>query len=150
MSKRFEELVKYLICNTLPPTLDPHQFANRQHRSTDDAIATTLHTALTHLEKRNTYVRMLFEDYSSAFNTRVPSTLNTKLSDQGFNPSLCSWILYFLTGQRQVVMMGSNTSAPLTQHRSPSGLCTQPLPLLPVHPRLWVDSFKLGLPTTQQ
>uniref|UniRef100_A0A8C8FZ04 PID domain-containing protein n=1 Tax=Oncorhynchus tshawytscha TaxID=74940 RepID=A0A8C8FZ04_ONCTS len=32
------------------------------YRSTDDAISTTLHTALTHLDKRNTYVRMLFID----------------------------------------------------------------------------------------
>uniref|UniRef100_A0A8C8F982 EIPR1-like beta-propeller domain-containing protein n=1 Tax=Oncorhynchus tshawytscha TaxID=74940 RepID=A0A8C8F982_ONCTS len=36
------------------------------HWSTDDAI--TLHTALAHLDKRNTFVRMLFIDYSSAFN----------------------------------------------------------------------------------
>ncbi len=39
--------------------------------STDDAIAFTLHTALSHLENKNTYVRMLFVDYSSAFNTIV-------------------------------------------------------------------------------
>ena len=40
---------------------------------------TTMHTALTHLDKRNTYVRMLFIDYSSAFNTIVPSKLVIKL-----------------------------------------------------------------------
>ncbi|XP_064804696.1 interleukin-31 receptor subunit alpha-like isoform X2 [Oncorhynchus masou masou] len=34
-------------------------------RSTDNAIATTLHIARTHLDKRNTYVRMLFIDYRS-------------------------------------------------------------------------------------
>ncbi len=31
--------------------------------------------ALSHLENKNTYVRMLFVDYSSAFNTIVPATL---------------------------------------------------------------------------
>ena len=31
-----------------------------------------IHTALSHLDKKNTYVRMLFTDYSSAFNTIVP------------------------------------------------------------------------------
>ncbi|KAM9414192.1 uncharacterized protein ACWYII_025639 isoform 1-T1 [Salvelinus alpinus] len=60
--KCFERLVKDHITSTLPDTLDPLQFAYRPNRSTDDAIATTLHTALTHLDKRNTYVRMLFID----------------------------------------------------------------------------------------
>ena len=41
-------------------------------RTTDDAITMALHTALTHLDKNNAYVRMLFIDYSSAFNTTVP------------------------------------------------------------------------------
>ncbi len=58
----------------LPASLDPLQFAYRSNRSTDDAIAFTLHTALSHLENKNTYVRMLFVDYSSAFNTIVPVT----------------------------------------------------------------------------
>ena len=35
-------------------------------------------TALSHVDKRNTYVRMLFIDYSSAFNTIVPSKLHSK------------------------------------------------------------------------
>ncbi len=68
-SKCFEKLVREHICSVLPASLDPLQFAYRSNRSTDDAIAFTLHTALTHLENKNTYVRMLFVDYSSAFNT---------------------------------------------------------------------------------
>ncbi|KAI4882563.1 hypothetical protein NFI96_002445 [Prochilodus magdalenae] len=80
---------------------DPMQFAYRQNRSTDDAIALTLHTALSHLDKQNTYVRMLFVEYSSAFNTIVPSRLDIKLRDLGLNSSLCSWILNFLTDRRQ-------------------------------------------------
>jgi hypothetical protein len=43
-------------------------------------ISIALHTALSHLDKRNTYVRMLFIDYSSAFNTMGPTKLITKLS----------------------------------------------------------------------
>ncbi len=98
----------------LPASLDPLQFAYRSNRSTDDAIAFTLHTALSHLENKNTYVRMLFVDYSSAFNTIVPVTLVAKLQTLGLNRSLCSWILDFLTGRSQVVRMGNNTSSPLT------------------------------------
>jgi hypothetical protein len=43
--KCFERLVKDHITSTLPVTLDPLQFAFRPNRSTDDAIAITLHTA---------------------------------------------------------------------------------------------------------
>jgi hypothetical protein len=76
--KCFERLVKDHIPSTLPDTLDPLQFAYRPNRSTDNAI-TIVHTALSHLDKRNTYVRMLFIDYSSALNTIVPSKLIIEL-----------------------------------------------------------------------
>jgi hypothetical protein len=69
--KRFERQVKDQITSTFPDNLDPLQFVYRPNRSTDDAIAITPHTALSHLAKRNTYVRMLFIDYSSACNTIV-------------------------------------------------------------------------------
>jgi hypothetical protein len=73
--KCFERLVMAYI-NTIP-SLDPLQFAYCPNRSTNDAISIPLHTALPQLDKRNTYVRMLFIDYSSAFNTIVPSKLIT-------------------------------------------------------------------------
>ncbi len=84
-SKCFEKLVREHICSVLPASLDPLQFAYRSNRSTDDAIAFTLHTALSHLENKNTYVRMLFVDYSLAFNTIVPATLVAKLQTLGLN-----------------------------------------------------------------
>ena len=87
--KCFERLVKDNNTSTLPDTLDPLQFTYRPNRSTDGAIASPLHTTLTHLDKRNTYVRMLFIDYSSAFNTIVPSKLVMKL-DPGSRPRSCA------------------------------------------------------------
>ena len=55
---------------------------------------------------------MLFIDYSSAFNTIVPSKRITKLRALGLNPSLCNWVLDFLMGRPQVVKGGKlgNTS----------------------------------------
>jgi hypothetical protein len=97
--KCFERLVMAHINNIIPETLDPLQFAYRQNRTTDVAISIAFHTALSHLDKRNTYVRMLFIDYSSAFNTIAPSKLLTKLRILGLNTSLCNWILDFLTGR---------------------------------------------------
>ncbi len=42
-SKCFEKLIREYICSVLPASLDPLQFAYRSNRSTDDAIAFTLH-----------------------------------------------------------------------------------------------------------
>ena len=126
--KCFERLVMAHINSILPDTLDPLQFAYRPNSSTEDTISITLHTALSHLDKRNTYVRMLFIDYSSAFNTTVPSKLITKLRLLGLNTSLCNWILDFLTGHPQVVRVGSNTSATLILNTgAPQGCVLSPL-----------------------
>ena len=89
-------------------------------------ISIALNTDLSHLDKRNTYVRMLFIDYSSVFNTTVPSKLITKLRTMGLNTSLCNWILDFLTGLPQVVRVGNNTSAHADpQPWGPSGVRSQ-------------------------
>ena len=65
------------------------------------------------MDKRNIYVRMLFIDYSSVFNTIVPTKLIIKLRTLGLNTSLCNWILDFLMGRPKVVRVGNNTSAML-------------------------------------
>ena len=54
---------------------------------------------------------MLFIDYSSAFNTIVPSKLVIKLETPGLDPALCNWVLDFLTGRPQVVRVGNNISS---------------------------------------
>ncbi len=73
-------------------------------------------------------MRMLFVEYSSAFNTIVPATLVAKLQTLGLKRSLCSWILDFLTGRCQVVRMGNNTSSPLNLNTgAPQGCVLSPL-----------------------
>jgi hypothetical protein len=57
---------------------------------------------------------MLFIDYSSVFNTIVPSKLITKHGTLVLNNSLCNWILDFLMSLPQVVRVGNNTAAMLT------------------------------------
>jgi hypothetical protein len=77
---------------------------------------------------------MLFIDYSSVFNTIVPSKLITKLRILGLNTSLGNWILNFLTGRPQVVRVGNNTSATLILNiEGPSGVRAQSPPVLLVH-----------------
>ncbi|KAI4883889.1 hypothetical protein NFI96_010254 [Prochilodus magdalenae] len=109
--KCFERIVMSHIQETIPDNLDPLQFAYRQNRSTDDAVNTAIHTALTHLEGKDTYVRMLFIDYRSAFNTVIPTKLAGKLLTLGLTPTLCNWVLNFLTDRPQSVRIGSRTSS---------------------------------------
>ncbi len=128
MMKCFERLVMHHIKSNLPNTLDTLQFAYRPNRSTDDAISSTLHLALTHLENKDSYVRMLFTDFSSAFNTIIPQQLINKLNLLGLNASLCNWILDFLTGRPQSVRVGRNTSITTTLSTgAPQGCVLSPL-----------------------
>jgi gmma-aminobutyric acid receptor subunit gamma/cGMP-dependent protein kinase 2 len=108
--KCFERLVKYHVTSTLPATLYPFQLGYRPNRSTDNAITITLHTALSHLDKRNTYLRILFIGNRSAFNTIVPTKLIIKFEALGLNPVPCIWVLDFVTGWPQVVIL--NTGIP--------------------------------------
>ncbi len=125
--KCFERLVMHNIKTSLPNTLDPLQFAYRPNRSTDDAISSTL-LALTHLENKDPYVRMLFIEFSSAFNTIIPQQLINKLNLLGLNNSLCNWILDFLTGRPQSVRVGHNTSSITTLSTgAPQGCVLSPL-----------------------
>ncbi|KAL0148027.1 hypothetical protein M9458_056642 [Cirrhinus mrigala] len=128
LMKCFERLVMQRIKTVLPPSLDPFQFAYQPNRSTDDAISTALHSALTHLDKKDSYVRMLFIDFSSAFNTIIPQQLTQKLVQLGLNTSLCNWLLDFLTGRPQVVRVGSNTSSTIILNTgAPQGCVLSPL-----------------------
>lgn len=90
-----------------------------------------LHMALAHLRQKGTYVRMQFIDYSSAFNTIVPSSLQT--------PGPCSQQLSVYVDQRLSIQL--STSSPNCQ---PSPLlksisqqqCDEPRALLPLH--MWL------------
>uniref|UniRef100_A0A669EXY2 Reverse transcriptase domain-containing protein n=1 Tax=Oreochromis niloticus TaxID=8128 RepID=A0A669EXY2_ORENI len=126
--KCFERLVLQHIKDYLPPEFDPHQFAYRANRSTEDAIATALHAVLSHLEQRQSYVRMLFVDYSSAFNTIIPDILITKLVTLGLPPLTCAWIKDFLTNRPQTVRLGPHLSSTRTLSTgSPQGCVLSPL-----------------------
>ncbi|KAI3358706.1 hypothetical protein L3Q82_015114 [Scortum barcoo] len=72
--------------------------AGRTTSASSPAAAPTL----THLQLPNTYVRMLFVDFSSAFNTVIPDKLILKLHNLGLPSSLCHWIRDFLTNRPQV------------------------------------------------
>ncbi|KAK9513240.1 hypothetical protein VZT92_026789 [Zoarces viviparus] len=78
--KSFERLVLTHLKNITGPLLDPLQFAYRANRSVDDAVNMGQHYMLQHLDSPGTYARVLFVDFSSAFNTIIPAILQSKLS----------------------------------------------------------------------
>jgi len=114
--KCFGRLIKDYICAIFPPSMDPLQFAYQPNRSTDDVVSQLLHSIRSHLDSRKRgHGRMLFIDFSSAFNTIVPRRLADKLIELGLlKHPLCAWILDFLTVRPHVVRVGKHTSRPLT------------------------------------
>ncbi len=114
------------IKTSLSNTLNPLQFAYRPNCSMDDAISSTLHLALT--QNKDSYVRMLFVDFGSAFNTIILQQLINKLNLLGLKNSLGNWILDFLTGRPQSVRVGCNTSSNTTLSTgAPQGCELSPL-----------------------
>jgi gmma-aminobutyric acid receptor subunit gamma/cGMP-dependent protein kinase 2 len=82
--KCFERLV------TIPIILETLETHSNVHTApTDPQITQSQSLSTLPLEKNNTYVRMLFIDYSSAFHTIVPTKLITKLRTLGLN-TLCN------------------------------------------------------------
>ncbi len=126
--KVFERLVLRSLKAATDHQLDPHQFAYRANRSVDDAVALALHHILQHLESSGTYARVLFVDFSSAFNTIIPRKLFNKLIHMGVERSLCVWILDFLQDRPQSVRIGKQTSKEITLNvGAPQGCVLSPL-----------------------
>lgn len=73
--KTLEKIVKSHIMDLPGPALDPLQFAYKPGRGVDDAKLFLLASVHEHLERTSSYVRLLFVDFSSAFNTMQPHVL---------------------------------------------------------------------------
>ncbi|KAK3522529.1 hypothetical protein QTP86_019102 [Hemibagrus guttatus] len=143
--KFFERLVMRHIKNLLPPSLDPRQFAQHPNRSTDDAMSTTLYLALTHLGNRDTYVRMLFIDFSSAFNTIIPQHLIENLSLLGPTPPSATGSWTSLLGDLSCDLSGDNNLEEITQHQSGSVLLPCSCSDLHTKPQKFIwETFRTG------
>ena len=108
--------------------LDQFQFAYRNNRSVDDAVSLGLFFVLQHLDSPNTYARILFVDFSSAFNTIIPTKLFDKIQSLGVPQSMCLWILDFLLNRPQLVKIGDNLSSSVTLSTgTPHGCVLSPM-----------------------
>ena len=126
--KCFERIVKKYILPRINHLLDPLPFAYQSSRGVDDAILTLLHLVYTHLEAPKTHIKIIFFDFSSAFNTTHPNTLAQRLHNDGvLDGGLILWLLDFLSQRVQQVKVGSSLSDQImTNVGSPKGVCYPP------------------------
>ncbi len=126
--KSFERLTLAYLKASTGPLLDPLQFAERANRSVDYAVNMGLPFILKHLDRPGTYVRILFVDFSSAFNNIIPDTLQNKLTQLSIPTSICQWNTSILTDRQQVVRLGQFSSSTRTiSTGAPQGCVLSPL-----------------------
>ncbi len=75
----------------------------------------------------NTYVRVLFVDYKSAFNTIIPVKLFDKLEQLGIQHYLAFWILDFLQNRTLVKINDILSSRKTISVGAPQGCVLSPL-----------------------
>ncbi|XP_073674252.1 uncharacterized protein [Garra rufa] len=105
LMKAMERIVLSYLRNQVSSVLDPLQFAYRSGIGVDDAIIYLLHRALSYLEAPGCTVRVMFFDFSSAFNTIQPTLLRGKMEEAGVDQHLAAWIINYLTDRPQFVRL---------------------------------------------
>ncbi len=121
--KAMERIVKNSITKSVEPLMDSLQFAYRAGRGVDDAKIFILESIHSHLETPNTIARLLFADFSSAFNTMQPHILAEKLMTRfSLDHQVIMWVIDFLTNRSQRVFVNGSYSDILhTSTGSPQG-----------------------------
>ncbi|CAM4658728.1 unnamed protein product [Leuciscus chuanchicus] len=127
--KAMERIIKEHITKATSSMMDPLQFAYQAGRGVDDAKIFILNIIHKHLEIPSTSARLLFADFSSAFNTMQPHILAEKLITRfHLNHQLILWIIDFLTNRSQRVLVNHTLSDNLfTSTGSPQGCVLSPL-----------------------
>lgn len=126
--KSLERIMVSKLRSEVQHLLDPYQFAYNNGRGTDDALITTVHSILKHLENPSGYVRLLFMDFSSAFNCILPQIMLSRLQQMEVNPFIVKWYGSFLTERKQQVRVNSTLSDMISVSTgAPQGCVSSPL-----------------------
>ncbi|TWW53314.1 putative RNA-directed DNA polymerase from transposon BS [Takifugu flavidus] len=110
LMKTLERLFLNLLRPQVQHAEDSLQFAYRDKVGVEDAIIYLLHRVHSHLDKGSGTARILFLDFSSAFNTIQPLVLQDKLLQMRVDPRLVAWISSYLIDRPQFVRMKDITS----------------------------------------
>lgn len=123
-----EHLVLAHLKSITDSALDPLQFAYKANRSTEDPVNMAVHYVLKHLDTAANYARILCVDFSLAFNTILPSTLETQLSLLQVPAPTRRWVMDILTNRSQRVNLGKYiSSSRFTSISSPQGCVLSPM-----------------------
>ena len=116
-------LEKLFLNYVTPLITDPHQFAYRPGRSTEDALLTSMGIISNHLVSHPKHsVESVFVDFTSAFNTMSPTVLVNKLIEHNIHPNIIRWTHSYL-----MVISNNKKSAVLTiSISSPQGCVLSP------------------------
>ena len=108
---------------------DPYQFAYSANRCVDDACLTLLHDMYSFLDRTgNRFVKIVFIDFSSAFNTIQTHLLLTKLINMNINSNIILWIHSFLCDRLQYVKMCDvKSNVIVTNTGAPQGCVLSPI-----------------------
>lgn len=138
--KIFEKLVRLEILKNTE-RMDQLQFAYRPKRGVEDATLTLL---FKHLEGSG--CRLLFIDFSSAFNTLQLHILTKRLLEHfNLSKNLVDWILNFLTNRTQRVRVnGALSDKVCSSTGSPQGCVLSPL-LFILYTNMGQSTFKNNL-----
>ena len=148
--KVFERCLLSYLDPIVSNSIDPYQFAYRSKRSVEDAILHVMNNVYKHLEKLGSSVRLMFYDFSSAFNTIQPHLLCDKLINCDLFPSTILWILDYLSSRPQVVKLSptvcsnsitTNTGAPQGTVLSPFLFSIYTSDCRPSHDSCFVDKY---------
>ena len=101
----------YISVSPIEPQPDPLQIAYKTKRGVEDAVLLFANNALKHMENPKTFVRILFIDFSSAFNTIQPHIMIEKPLPLSVNKNLIAYILDFLTNRTQCVKLNETISS---------------------------------------
>ena len=115
LMKSFERIVLKYMLPQVEHLLDPLQFAYRTKRSVEDAILSMLYVILEHLERRGSYARILFVDFSSAFSTIQRHLMIRKRINLGVG--------------KQCVMLAHSFLTNRSQYVNVSGVCSSHVPI---------------------
>ena len=141
--KTCERIVLPQLKSFIQESLDPFQFAYQSNRSCEDALLVTINEVTSHLDsklsvkknkvsgiitKSRNSVRMMFFDFSSAFNTIQPHLLANKMLSMSVPSDMILWITDYLTSRSQFVVFQSLKSDTLYSNTGvPQGTVLAPL-----------------------
>ena len=108
--------------------MDPLQFARMARRGVEDACLILVNLIASHLDKSGSYVRVMFMDFSSAFNIIQPHLLIKRLLDLGTDHTLVLWIKQLLCDRPQRVSLSGIRSDELIVNTGvPQGCVLSPV-----------------------